>query len=240
MIRWSITISIPRLPFSGTVAVCVNYTGSRFVTPPRLFHYEGRQKWVDATTSVDAAHSIVCGRVTSLSPFGLFQAVDTTPPAINPQITGRLGSNGWYTADVTLNWSVIDRETGIASSSGCGTSMLTADTPGITLTCSATNGVGLTNSASVTFKIDRTGPDILGLPTPATVLWPPDMRMVQVAIVSAREVLSGLSTFDVTGTSNEPTDVKNPDIVITSSGAGPRTICFEPTGWEAVPGKCIH
>ncbi len=209
--------------FNGAVKVCVNYTGSRFVTPPRLFHLE-RKVWADATTSVDVALNIVCGSVTSLSPFGLFQAPDTTPPVIAPQITGRLGSNGWYTADVTLNWSVTDPESGIASSSGCGTSMLTADTPGITLTCSATNRAGLDKSASITIKIDKTGPVISGLPAPGTVLWPPDKKMVLVAVVSVSDVLSGPATFDVSGTSNEPADVRNPDILISGSELGPRTI----------------
>ena len=81
---------------------------------------------------------------------------DTTPPVIIPQITGALGSNGWYTSAVTVSWTVTDPESGIASSSGCGTTTLTANTPGVTITCSATNGAGLPASESVTVKIDRT------------------------------------------------------------------------------------
>ena len=42
-----------------------------------------------------------------------------------------------------------DAESGIASSSGCGTTTVTAETPGTTLPCSATNGAGLSSSASV-------------------------------------------------------------------------------------------
>ncbi len=82
--------------------------------------------------------------------------VDATSPGITPHVTGTLGSNGWYRSNVTVNWNVTDPESGIESSSGCGTTTLTADTPGTTLTCSATNGAGLSASVPVTIKIDKT------------------------------------------------------------------------------------
>jgi hypothetical protein len=91
---------------------------------------------------------------------------DTTPPIITPQITGTLGNNGWYRSNVGVSWSVTDPESGIASSSGCTPTTLTTDTAGITLTCSATNGVGLSTSASVTIKIDKTPPLIKTFLTP--------------------------------------------------------------------------
>jgi hypothetical protein len=92
---------------------------------------------------------------------------DPTPPAITPTISGTEGGNGWYTSDVTVSWDVSDPESGIASSAGCDTTTLTADTAGDTLTCSATNGAGLTNSASVTVKIDKTPPMIIAATTTA-------------------------------------------------------------------------
>jgi len=92
---------------------------------------------------------------------------DNTPPVIVPTITGTLGSNGWYRSDVSVTWSVTDPESGIASSSGCSPSLLTADTTGVNLTCSATNGVGLSNSVTATIKIDRTAPTLTGSRTPA-------------------------------------------------------------------------
>ena len=85
--------------------------------------------------------------------------VDTTPPVITPAVTGTLGANGWYVSNVTVTWSVTDPESGIASSTGCGPTTLTVNTPGATLTCSATNGAGLSNSASVPLKIDMTPPN---------------------------------------------------------------------------------
>ena len=83
---------------------------------------------------------------------------DTTPPVITPSIVGTLGNNGWYVSDVTVSWTVADPESGIASSTGCGSTTINADTAGTTLTCSATNGAGLSNSASVTVKRDATAP----------------------------------------------------------------------------------
>jgi hypothetical protein len=86
---------------------------------------------------------------------------DATPPVIQPIISGTLGNNGWYVSDVTVSWNVSDPESGIASSSGCGTVTINYDTTGVTLTCSATNGAGLSNSVSVTIKRDATPPTSL-------------------------------------------------------------------------------
>ncbi|HSC72959.1 MAG TPA: HYR domain-containing protein [Gaiellaceae bacterium] len=84
---------------------------------------------------------------------------DSSPPEVTPSVSGKLGANGWYTGDVSVSWSVSDPVSDVDSSSGCGTATLTSDTGGTTLTCSATNGAGLTTQRSVTVKIDRTAPD---------------------------------------------------------------------------------
>jgi YVTN family beta-propeller protein len=84
--------------------------------------------------------------------------IDTTPPDIIPIVGGDLGDNGWYISDVTVDWMVDDPESGIASSAGCEPTVLTTDTEGDILTCWAENGAGLSNSASVTVKLDKTAP----------------------------------------------------------------------------------
>jgi hypothetical protein len=148
---------------------------------------------------------------------------DTTPPVIVPHVTGTVGNNGWYRSNVTVTWSVSDPESGIASSTGCTSSTLTADTAGTTLTCSASNGAGLSSSVPVTIKIDRTPPVVSGMPAANCSLWPPNGKLVQVAVVTAADALSGLApgSFTVTGTSNEPSsDTKNPEIVVTPNGSG--------------------
>jgi len=84
---------------------------------------------------------------------------DASPPLVNSVVSGTQGANGWYTSNVTVGWTLADPQSDIDSSSGCAATTLTADTPGTTLTCSATNGAGLTTQASVTVKIDRAAPD---------------------------------------------------------------------------------
>jgi YVTN family beta-propeller protein len=54
------------------VTVCLGYTPSDL--NPQLFHYENvpPQQWVDRTVSVDTVNHVVCGIVSSLSPFAVF------------------------------------------------------------------------------------------------------------------------------------------------------------------------
>lgn len=122
-------------------------------TTPYGIAFDGANMWVANATSNTVSKLRI--------------STDTTPPVITSIITGTLGTNGWYTSNVTISWSVNDPESGIVSSTGCGTTTLTADTAGSTLTCSATNGVGLSSSKSVTIKIDKTVPTISGSRTPA-------------------------------------------------------------------------
>ena len=92
-------------------------------------------------------------RVEALAP-----PLDVTAPVIVATVTGTLGNNDWYTSNVNVSWSVTDPESGIASQTGCGAVDVTDDTAGQTFTCSATNGVGLSSSESVTIKRDATDP----------------------------------------------------------------------------------
>jgi probable HAF family extracellular repeat protein len=55
--------------FTGSIKICIDSTGTSFSGSPTLWHYENGA-WVDVTTSVNG--TIVCGSVTSLSPFALF------------------------------------------------------------------------------------------------------------------------------------------------------------------------
>lgn len=98
-----------------------------------------------------------------------YELVDSTPPVINPTVSGTKGSNDWYTSDITLSWTVSDPESAISSSSGCGSTTINTDTSGTTLTCTATSAGG-TSSQSVTIKRDTTSPLItITGDNPATV-----------------------------------------------------------------------
>jgi len=94
--------------------------------------------------------------------------IDTTPPAITPNVTGTLGNNGWYTSNVSVGWTTTDTGgSGIASTSGCTSSSVTSDTnsSGTTFTCQATDNAGNTASQSVTIKRDATAPSPASLGT---------------------------------------------------------------------------
>ena len=107
--------------------------------------------------------SYAIGNPPSTTPCG----TDGTPPQITPTITGTLGANGWYTSNTTVTWTITDPESGVATTTGCDPVTLIANTSGTLLTCSATNGDSLSNSASVTLKIDKTPPTVIpSLPLP--------------------------------------------------------------------------
>src|SRR5262249_27995986 len=101
------------------------------------------------TTAAGSVHSVA---VTSPLP------ADTTPPGITAAVVGTAGNNCWDRSRGTGTWTINDAESMTASSTGCGPTSLTSETAGTTLTCSATNAASLTQSVSVTIKIDKTGP----------------------------------------------------------------------------------
>lgn len=72
--------------FSGPVTVCISYAGVSYANESkiRLLHYENGA-WVDVTTSVNTATKIVCGSVSSFSPFALVEPETQAPVASNVQ-----------------------------------------------------------------------------------------------------------------------------------------------------------
>jgi hypothetical protein len=84
-------------------------------------------------------------------------AADPTPPVITSMLTGTLGSNGWHTSNVTIEWTESDPDSGISETVGCDTRTLTAS---MSVTCSATNGAGVRSSSTVNIKIDKVAPTV--------------------------------------------------------------------------------
>jgi hypothetical protein len=84
--------------------------------------------------------------------------IDKTPPTAVLAVTaGTAGANGWYTSDVTVSTSGSDS---ISDSVTCTADQYqTTETTGAVFNGSCTNGAGLsTNAASLTVKLDKTGP----------------------------------------------------------------------------------
>jgi parallel beta-helix repeat protein/predicted outer membrane repeat protein len=167
--------------------------------------------------------------------------LDATPPTTTATPTPSPNGAGWNNANVTVALTATDNPggsgvkeihyslTGATTGGGVvagSTALVTITGDGITtVTYFATDNAGnQETNKSITIRIDRTPPVISGLPAPGTTLWPPNGKMVKVATATAGDALSGLAYFNVTGSSNEASDPKNPDIVITGSGLGPRTI----------------
>jgi probable HAF family extracellular repeat protein len=112
------------------------------------------------------------------------------PPTITETQSPLPNSNGWNNSDVTVSWTLTD-PTGITSSNGCATTVLSAETAGATLTCIATNGAGLSASKSVTVKIDKTPPETLARVDPAAKDF----------LVFGRDALSGVAPGAIPPTS---------------------------------------
>lgn len=162
------------------------------------------------------------GKVDSPAAKVSIRVSDDTPPLIGgPAIVGTLGTNGWYTSDAIVSWTVNDPESGIASSTGCGSVTLTASS---SVHCTATNGAGLSTSAPIlNVKIDKTPPALSGMPAPGCTLWPPNSKLVEVAAISASDLVSGPASFSVTVDSNEPAS-PGPDFVIIGTELQSRTV----------------
>jgi len=197
--------------FMPPAEVCIDYSNISFGNEAnlKLFHYDpNTNAWVDVTTSLDTVANIICGSVSSFSPFAIFEpigAADASAPIIVPTVSPAPNGAGWNQGPVTVTWSLSDPESGIVSSAGCAPLTLTSDTPGTTLTCSAENGAGLTATVSVVVKIDTIAPALSCGATPS-ILWPPNHKLVAVtASVSVLETGSGAGAAVLTSaTSNEP------------------------------------
>jgi hypothetical protein len=127
-----------------------------FTAPSTPGSYTYHVSW-DPTTYTCAQSGCLSGNPQIVINLTVSPPPDSTPPVITPNVSGTLGNNGWYVSNVTVSWTVSDPESTITSQSGCGTTSITTDTAGQTLTCTATSAGG-TSSHSVTIKRDATKP----------------------------------------------------------------------------------
>jgi hypothetical protein len=86
-------------------------------------------------------------------------------------------------------------------------------------------------SQIVVTPLDVTPPIIVGMPATKSVLWPPNHKLIPVAVVSALDAATGVALFDVTATINGRSDPQSPDIVISGSGTAPRVVYLRAERW---------
>jgi hypothetical protein len=106
-----------------------------------------------------------------------------------PTLTGTAGDDNWFTSKVVVKWTY----SGETSTQGCDTQELTTDTPGTTLSCTAT-APGEVVTSTVTVHIDQTPPTAVA----ATPARPPDAGLFYTAPLpiswSATDATSGIAT----------------------------------------------
>lgn len=113
---------------------------------PSLLRRTGRQRLLHRLAFASALVAMLV-----LAPGGA-----ANPPIITPVIFGTLGANGWYTSNLTVNWTF---DGPVESTQGCDAKTISADTTGTTFTCTATRN-GFTTSVSKTFRVDKTAPAV--------------------------------------------------------------------------------
>ncbi|MDQ3707570.1 MAG: hypothetical protein M3437_20545, partial [Chloroflexota bacterium] len=90
---------------------------------------------------------------------------DPSGPVITKSVTGTEGNNGWYTSNVTVDWTVSDPESpNSLQLTGCVDQNITSDQAATTYSCSATSAGGSAPEQSVTIKRDATKPSTTATP----------------------------------------------------------------------------
>jgi hypothetical protein len=152
------SVDVNTLPVSGWNAVSLDpwialTDGGGFAAGPRT-----------VTLSVEANPSGIVrhGRVKLGSTIVAIQQDgdgDTTPPVVTPIVTGTLHPSGWYTSDITVQWSVSDPDSEVTIGFGCFTTTFTSDFMYSSPACEATSHGG-TTTVSIPLRRDTTPPSI--------------------------------------------------------------------------------
>jgi hypothetical protein len=167
-------------------------------------------------------------------------STDSVPPRTTANFSPAPNDTGWNNTNVTVTliasdnvggsgvkqvgYSLSGAQIGSAVVAGASASVLVTGEGTTTISYFASDNAGNAESPkTLTIKIDKTPPAIVGLPGDCS-LWPPNHRMIQVATVSANDALSGLASLEVSATSNETPNAGEVDILISGSRVEPRTI----------------
>lgn len=168
--------------------------------------------------------------------------VDATPPTTTAVPGVAPNSSGWNNTDVTISFSATDAGDVVSgvrsihvslSGAQTGSIVIPGSSGSVTISAEGTTHVSyfaIDNAGNaearktLTLRVDKTPPQIVGLPGPDCSMWPPNHRLVEVATVSASDPLSGMAAFDLGVTSNEPGEHHGAQFVITGTGLQPRVV----------------
>jgi hypothetical protein len=134
-----------------------------------------------------------------------YNIIDPTAPVISYTLAPAApdGSNGWYTSDVTLTWTVTESESpNSLSKAGCVDQNITTDQVATTYSCSATSAGGSAGPVDVTIKRDATAPSVSytsASGTEGTNGW---YTSAVTATFTGTDATSGPATADQTATSS--------------------------------------
>jgi len=169
---------------------------------------------------------------------------DGVAPVTTAVVSPTPNAHGWNNTNVTVNLDATDLASGILdtpvgwvdqlqySLSGAQTgdqqivpghsASVGISSPGTTtVRYFATDAAGndeVPNALAV--RVDTVAPSITGLPASDCTVWPVNHQFQEVAVVGAQDLVSGVASLQVTATSSEPSDPTDPDVVVTSDGAG--------------------
>jgi Tol biopolymer transport system component len=180
--------------FQGNVKVCINYSGINFTGPPQLFHFESGMScaplpspcWKDVTSSVDTVNKIVCGVVTSLSPFALFEP-NLPPIAHCKSVTKSAGAscNATVTAAEVNDGSFDPDGDPITFSLGPAGPFPLGTTP---VVLNVTDNKGASSQCSAIIQVVDTTPPMLSCPPDIAVSNSPGSCSANVMITPATAV----------------------------------------------------
>jgi parallel beta-helix repeat protein len=181
-----------------------------------------------ATTDLDGNPTPLDGNGDGTVAFdlGCYEAPGTgdfIPPTTTAVRSPAPNASGWNSGNVAVALSATDNIGGtgvkqvqysLAGSGQTGavqivpgnSAMLTVANEGATTVTynSVDNANNAENTKVLSMKIDKTAPVISGMPAPGCTLSPAKHQLVAVAVLTASDALSGVASFSVTATSNEP------------------------------------
>jgi hypothetical protein len=176
--------------FAGSINICVDFSSVSF--PPggnlRLLHFDGTS-WVDVTTSGPSGN-LICGSVTSLSPFTVVQVLNQ-PPSANAgadqvvECTSHSGCsftlNGSGSTDPdhdTLGYVWKDQVGNVVGTNASVT--LTRPLGTYTFTLTVTDPFNQSSTATTHVTVRDTTPPTLTVALSPNSIWPPDNKMAQI------------------------------------------------------------